>query len=58
MKKVTVSGRVGRGVWWWCAGEEVRMGAGVDGGGVIPLWKMYWSSWKNRSPKKEKSRKI
>lgn len=20
MKKVTVSGRVGRGVWWWCAG--------------------------------------
>lgn len=38
--------------------EEVRMGAGVDGGGVIPLWKMYWSSWKNRSPKKEKSRKI
>lgn len=33
-------------------GEEVRMGVGVDGGGVIPLWKMYWSSWKNRSPKK------
>lgn len=22
---------------------------GVPMDGVIPLWKMYWSSWKNRS---------
>lgn len=27
--------------------------AGLVGGGVIPLWKMYWSSWKNRSKKKK-----
>lgn len=39
-------------------GEEVRMGAGVDGGGVIPLWKMYWSSWKNRSQKKRRAGKF
>lgn len=33
---------------------EVRIKAGLDGSGVIPLWKMYLSSWKNRSKKKKR----
>lgn len=38
--------------------EEVRIEAGLDGGGVIPLWKMYWSSWKNRSKKREEQENL
>lgn len=35
-----------------------RKGWGVGGGGLILLWKMYWSSWKNRSKKKKRAGKF
>lgn len=48
---MSVSRRAGGAVLLVC--ERVRTEAGPDGGGVIALWKMYWSSWKNRSKKRE-----
>ena len=38
-------------------GEEGRKGSRKGVGGVILLWKMYWSSWKNRSKKEKKKKK-
>lgn len=52
-----------RGCW---GGDGVGRGGREDGkqegmgglGGVILLWKMYWSSWKNRSKKKEEQENL
>lgn len=58
-------GQGGVGGWWCWRGRKGGREAGKNEGGgervpegvVILLWKMYWSSWKNRSLKKKKGKR-
>lgn len=54
VKKVRVSRRA-EGPAVSVSKGEVKQG--LSGGG-IPLWKMYWSSWKNRSKKREEQENL
>lgn len=58
VKKVTLCGDGGVGAAGGGSEDGKSEGMGGGGGGGLPLWKMYWSSWKNRPKKREEQEKF